>query len=121
MATIIEHPNSIWPNGLKVDSEGYVTFYPLGTNKVDISTITWPDGDTLISPYVYKNGKLVNFCDTNSMLNDDINATITLPYKEVDAIFSSELLSIIKPTDDNEVFKVRFEKNTVFKRWYIIR
>ena len=43
MATIIDPPNSVWPNGLKVDSEGYVTFYPLSTNKVDITTITWPD------------------------------------------------------------------------------
>lgn len=42
-------PNSVWPNGLKRDGEGYVTFYPTGTNKVDISTITWPEGTRLYS------------------------------------------------------------------------
>lgn len=32
--------NSVWPNGLKEDGEGYAVFYPLGTNKVDVSAIT---------------------------------------------------------------------------------
>ena len=25
--------NSIWPNGMKVDSDGHAVFYPLGTKK----------------------------------------------------------------------------------------
>ena len=32
-------PNSVWPNGLKEDAEGYAIYYPLGTNKIDISTV----------------------------------------------------------------------------------
>ena len=88
MATIIEHPNSEWPNGLKVDFDGYVTFYPLGTNKVDISTIDWPDGDELISPYVYKNGKLVGFVDTEAITVSG-SATTTMNYSHIEANFSS--------------------------------
>ena len=88
MATIIDPPNSVWPNGLKVDSEGYVTFYQLGTNKVDISTITWPDGDELVSPFVYKNDKLVGFVDTEALTITD-NTLIYLPYTHIEAEFSA--------------------------------
>ena len=105
-------PNSVWPNGLKKDAEGYTTFYLLGTNKVEINDITWPNGNKLVSPFVYdENDKLVNFCDTQALKNNDINSTITLPYEEVDAIFSSELLSIIKPNINNKNFKIQFEKS----------
>ena len=88
MATIIDPPNSVWPNGLKVDSEGYVTFYPLGTNKVDISTITWPDGDKLISPFVYQNDKLVGFVDTKALTVSGA-ATTTMNYSHIEANFAS--------------------------------
>ena len=88
MANIIDPPNSAWPNGLKVDSEGYVTFYPLGTNKVDITTIDWPDGDTLISPFVYQNGKLVGFADTKAMTVSG-SATTTMNYNHIEADFAS--------------------------------
>ena len=88
MATIIDPPNSVWPNGLKVDSEGYVTFYPLGTNKVDISTITWPDGDKLISPFVYQNDKLVGFVDTKALTVSG-SATTTMNYNHIEADFAS--------------------------------
>lgn len=89
MATIIDPPNSVWPNGLKVDSEGYVTFYPLGTNKVDISTVTWPTGDKLISPFVYdENDKLVGFVDTKAMTVSG-SATTTMNYSHIEADFSS--------------------------------
>ena len=77
MATIIDPPNSVWPNGLKVDSEGYVTFYPLGTNKIDINDITWPKGDKVISPFVYQGGKLVGFIDTLALSSP--NAPIIVP------------------------------------------
>lgn len=88
MAIIIDPPNSIWPNGLKVDSEGYVTFYPMGTNKVDINTITWPDGDKLVSPFVYQNDKLVGFVDTKALTISD-NTLIYLPYTHIEAEFSA--------------------------------
>ena len=81
-------PNSIWPNGLKRDGEGYVTFYPLGTNKVDISTIIWPDGDTLISPFVYQNDKLVGFVDTKALTVSG-SATTTMNYNHIEADFAS--------------------------------
>lgn len=88
MAIIIDPPNSVWPNGLKVDSEGYVTFYPLGTNKVDINTVDWPVGDELVSPFVYQNSKLVGFCDTQAMTVSS-NTSISLPYTHIEADFSS--------------------------------
>ena len=88
MATIIDPPNSVWPNGLKVDSEGYVTFYPLGTNKVDITTITWPKGDKLVSPFVYESNKLVGFVDTEALITSD-NTMIYLPYEHIETEFSA--------------------------------
>lgn len=81
-------PNSIWPNGLKKDDEDYVVFYPLGTNKVDITTVTWPTGDTLISPYVYENNKLVGFVDTKALIVSG-SATTTMNYNHIEADFAS--------------------------------
>ena len=80
-------PNSIWPNGLKKDDD-YVTFYTLGTNKVDISTVDWPKGDTLISPFVYQNDKLVGFVDTKALTVSE-SSIIYLPYKDIRVEFSS--------------------------------
>ena len=88
MATIIDPPNSVWPNGLKVDSEGYVIFYPLGTNKVDISTVTWPTGDKIITPFVYQSDKLVGFIDTKALTISE-NTTIYLPYEHIETEFSA--------------------------------
>lgn len=90
MAITVTPANSIWPNGLKVDDEGYVVFYPLGTNKIDVPTAEsdWPVGDKLVSPFVYQNGKLVGFCDTKAMTVSD-NTTISLPYTHIEADFSS--------------------------------
>ena len=84
--SIIE--NSVWPNGLKKDDEGYTTYYRMGTNKLDISTITWPTGDKLVSPYVYQNGRLVGFCDTKALTVSG-NTTVNLPYTHIEANFSS--------------------------------
>ena len=81
-------PNSIWPNGLKKDDEGYTVFHPLGTNKVDISTVTWPKGDTLISPFVYENNKLVGFVDTKALIVSG-SATTTMNYNHIEADFAS--------------------------------
>lgn len=81
-------PNSVWPNGLKRDEEGYVIFYPLGTNKVDISTITWPEGDKLVSPFVYQNNKLAGFIDTKAFTTDS-QIAIYLPYTHIEADFSA--------------------------------
>lgn len=81
--------NSVWPNGIKKDDEGYNIFYPLGTNKVDITTITWPEGDTLISPFVYQNDILVGFVDTLALTVSGSGATTTMPYTHIEADFSS--------------------------------
>lgn len=81
-------PNSVWPNGLKVDSEGYAIYYPLGTNKIDISTVEWPVGDKIVTPFVYENNKLVGFCDTKAMTVSG-NTTITMPYEYIDVKFTS--------------------------------
>lgn len=84
--SIIE--NSVWPNGLKKDDEGYITYYRMGTNKLDISTITWPTGDKLVSPYVYQNGRLVGFCDTKALTVSG-NTTVNLPYTHIEANFAA--------------------------------
>ena len=80
--------NSIWPNGLKKDEEGYVTFYPIGTNKVDVPTIRaqWPTGTKLVSPFVYQDDKIVGFCDTKALTVSG-NTTICLPYEHIEAEF----------------------------------
>ena len=83
--------NSIlWPNGIKVDSDGYAVFYQLGTNKVEVpSDDKWPEGVKLKSPFVYdENGELVGFVDTKAMIVNG-PTTITLPYKEIKAKFTS--------------------------------
>lgn len=88
MSTTINPSNSIWPNGLKLDEENYTTFYSLGTNKVTIPATAeeWPEGDTLISPFVYQDGKLVGFCDTKSFILND-SATTDIPYEFIKANF----------------------------------
>lgn len=89
MAIIQSPTNSVWPNGLQTDSEGYVIFYPLGTNKIDISTVTWPTGDKIISPFVYdENDKLVGFVDTKALTVSG-SATTTMNYSHIEADFSS--------------------------------
>ena len=80
--------NSIWPNGIKKDADGYSVYYPLGTNKVDISTITWPEGDKLVSPFVYQNDKLVGFIDTKALTVSG-SATTTMTYNHIEADFAS--------------------------------
>ena len=90
MATIKPFANSIWPNALKTDTEGYVIFYPLGTNKVDINTVKWPKGDKLITPFLYEGeeDKLVGFVDTESLISGE-NSTIYLPYNHIEIQFPS--------------------------------
>ena len=83
--------NSIWPNGMKVDSAGRAVFYPLGTKKIKVPTSStqWPKGDKLVSPFVYdKNDKLVGFIDTKG-LRVSKNTTIYLPYEHIEADFSA--------------------------------
>ena len=69
MLDTLKLANSIWPNGMKTDSEGYACFYPLGDNKTPIPTSSseWTKGNKLISPFVYQDDKLVGFCDTKAM------------------------------------------------------
>ena len=82
--------NSIWPNGVKKDADGYSVYYPLGTNKIDIPDGSkWPKGTKLKFPFVYdENGQLTGFCDTKSMIANS-GTNIYLPYEEIKADFSS--------------------------------
>lgn len=109
MATIESPPNSVWPNGLQTDSEGYVNFYPLGTNKVDISTITWPEGTEVKSPFVYQDDKLVGFIDTKALDIDNNDTTININYTHFDADLDSIMentLTINAPA--NAVVNVKY-------------
>ena len=84
--------NSICPNGIQTDEEGYAVFYPLGTNKVDIpkNSPHWPKGNKLIGQFVYdKNNKLVGFCDTKAMTSTNNGEIIVMPYEEIDTEFDS--------------------------------
>ena len=82
--------NSITPNGIQKDADGYAVFYPMGTNKVDIpkNSPHWPKGNKLIGQFVYKDDKLVGFCDTKAMTatSGDI---IVMPYETIDTEFDS--------------------------------
>ena len=82
--------NSIWPNGMEVGENGRKVFKQLGVDKIPVPTNTsdWPEGDKLVSPFVYQDGKLVGFCDTKSMTVAG-NTSIYLPYEHIDADFSS--------------------------------
>lgn len=109
MATIESPPNSVWPNGLQTDSEGYVNFYPLGTNKIDISTITWPEGTEVKAPFVYQDDKLVGFIDTKALDIDNNNTTIDINYTHFDADLDSIMentLTINAPA--NAVVNVKY-------------
>ena len=90
MSDTLNLANSIWPNGMKVDSDGYAVFYPLGTNKVNVPTSLseWPKGNQLVSPFVYQDDKLVGFVDTKALTVSD-NTTIYLPYEHIEAEFSA--------------------------------
>lgn len=85
--------NSIWPNGMQTDEEGYAIFCPMGTNKVDIpkNSPHWPKGSKLVGQFVYdKNNKLVGFCDTKAMTTSTNNGEIiVMPYEEIDTDFDS--------------------------------
>ena len=91
MADTLIIPNSIWPNGMKVDSDGHAVFYPLGTNKIQIPTSSseWPKGDKLVSPFVYQNDKLVGFVDTKALDIDNNDTTIDINYTHFDADLDS--------------------------------
>ena len=75
---------------MKVDSDGYAVFYPLGTNKVNVPTSStqWPKGNKFVSPFVYQDDKLVGFVDTKALTVSD-NTTIYLPYVHIEAEFSA--------------------------------
>ena len=87
-------PNSIWPNGFKIDDQGYVVYQPLGTNRVSIPdgiNETWPIGDALVGNFVYNDEKLVGFVDTHALEINESKSTY-FPYDTVQI----ELPSIIK-------------------------
>ena len=89
MSDVSNLKNSIWPNGVK-KVNGYAVYTPLGENKVDIPTNIpqWPKGDKLVSPFVYKDNKIVGFCDSKAMINTS-NNVITMPYKHIEIDLSS--------------------------------
>lgn len=118
--SIIE--NSVWPNGLKKDDEGYTTYYRMGTNKLDISTITWPTGDKLVSPYVYQNDRLVGFCDTKALTVSG-NTTVNLPYTHIEANFaaiSEGTLTVNAPNATVKKFKWAVVQNDDGSYDYVI-
>ena len=90
MSDTLNLANSIWPNGMQVDSDGHAVFYPLGTNKVEVPTSLseWPKGNKLVSPFVYQDDKLVGFADTKALTTDS-QTTIYLPYEHIEAEFSA--------------------------------
>ena len=55
---------------------------------MDISAVTWPDGNELVSPFVYQDDKLVGFVDTKALITDS-QTLIYLPYTHIEADFSS--------------------------------
>ena len=91
--SITTPPNSIWPNGLKVNEEKHNTFYSLGIIKEPIPDgihTFWPDGDTLIGNIVYKDGLISGFVDTKALMPNDSRQT-TIPYDYVDITLGSIL------------------------------
>ena len=83
--------NSITPNGIQVDSEGYTVFYPMGTNKINIPSNSphWPKGSKLNGSFVYdKDDKLVGFCDTKAMTAEN-EGIVVMPYEYIDTEFDS--------------------------------
>ena len=101
--------NSVWPNGLKEDDEGYAVFYPLGTNKVDVSAITWPTGSKVISPFVYDaNDKLVGLIDTKAIINQN-KTVLDLPsnYTTFKVELSDEFIALRKSSNCTN-FDVRY-------------
>ena len=111
MSDTLNLTDTFWPNGLKEDSEGYAIVYPISSNKIQVPTIDWPEGDTLISPFVYKNEKLVGFVDTKAMTVNS-PTTIELPYKHIEVKFTSideGALTIIAP---NAIFEKYIWKNS---------
>jgi hypothetical protein len=98
---------------MKVDSDGYAVFYPLGTNKIEVPTETsaWPQGNKLISPYVFQDNKLVGFCDTKAMIVSD-KTSITLNYEHIEADFSSIEEGMLTITAPNATTKKVTWKNS---------
>ena len=90
MADTLILDNSIWPNGMITNSDNYDVFSPLGNIKVAVPTSSsdWPKGDKLISPFVYKDDKLVGVVDTKALTVSN-NTMICLPYEHIEAEFSS--------------------------------
>ena len=116
MATIKPFANSIWPNALKTDSESYVIFYPLGTNKVDINTVKWTKGDKLITPFMYEGekDKLVGFVDTESLISGE-NSIIYLPYNHIEIQFPSIEKGTLQIHAPNATTKKVSWSNNVFE------
>ena len=107
MSKTITPLKSIWPNGLKVDDEGYTVFYPLGTNKVDVSTVEWPEGDKLVAPFVYQNNKLVGLCDSKALEGKTFN----IPYDYTSIEICGNPVQI-KLKDECDTFIVTLTKAT---------
>ena len=106
MSDTLNLANSIWPNGMKVDSDGHAVFYPLGTNKVNVPTSSseWPKGNKLVSPFVYQDDKLVGFCDTKAMTVSG-QTSITLNYEHIEADFSSIEEGMLTITAPNATYE----------------
>ena len=114
MSDTLNLANSIWPNGMKVDSDGHAVFYPLGTNKVEVPTSSseWPKGNKLVSPFVYdKDDKLVGFVDTKALTAISRKA-IYLPYEHIEADFSAIIKGRLQIHAPNATTKKASWKNS---------
>lgn len=113
MSDTLNLANSIWLNGMKVDSDGHAVFYPLGTNKVKVPTscAQWPKGNKIVSPFVYQDDKIVGFVDTKAFTTDS-QTTIYLPYEHIEAEFSSIDKGLLQIHAPNAITKKSSWKNS---------
>ena len=94
--------NSICPSNGVIGSEQIQI--PDGINT------KWPEGDSLVGNFVFKNGKLVGFVDTKSLVINDSKST-TFPYDFVKITLDDELEKslTINKGERNKYLDVKYE------------
>lgn len=94
---------TLWPN----------TDGNLGNIKVKVPTGSgnnqWPEGDTLLGNFVYKDGKLVGFVDTKALIPNDSRSTIiNYEYVNIELPFAENEM-VFNRGGRNKYFIVRFK------------